>query len=316
MKTLYKEGIYSLITGAYLMIRSFFTLFFAFILVFSLPAMALAKGTVKVGDAIPTNLEFKDQNGKAQSFSKLTGDKGMVLVFIRSVEWCPFCQKQVIELNKNKKKFSDMGYSVVTVSYDQIEHMKKFVTTNNPKITLLSDPASESIRAFGILNTNSAKGTMSYGIPYPGVYLVDKDKKVQAMFFKEGYEKRATIAEISAKIEELNAPPEVPMTMENMGQDPIAPEEQFVVTPQETLPPVVEPAETTAEPAAVNEAPAPAPTPAAPAMPAEAEVKTQTSTETVVKTPETMKTEPAADEIIEIIDETDMSVDSEATVTP
>jgi hypothetical protein len=51
-------------------------------------------------------------------------------------------------------------------------------------------------------------------------------------------------------------------------------------------------------------------------MPAEAEVKTQTSTETVVKTPETMKTEPAADEIIEIIDETDMSVDSEATVTP
>ncbi|HPF78817.1 MAG TPA: redoxin domain-containing protein, partial [Alphaproteobacteria bacterium] len=209
------------------------------LLAFSAPSMAT--GTVKVGDTIPHDLDFKDQNGKMHTFKDLTGKKGMVLVFIRSVEWCPFCQKQVIELNKERQKFLDKGYSVVTVSYDTVEHMKKFVTTNNPKITLLSDPGSKSIRAFGILNEASAKGTMSYGIPHPGVYVVSKDKKVQAEIFKDGYQDRATIKEILAAIDKANPPP-VP-SLDDMGSDPIIPGEDVIDIPEKITDPVVVPEE-------------------------------------------------------------------------
>jgi peroxiredoxin len=225
------------------MTRFIFTLS-AFLLILSMPSISFAKdsvgGSVKVGDKIPTNLEFKDHTGKLRSFSDLKGERGMVLVFIRSAEWCPFCQKQLLDLNKKAKEFSDAGYPVISVSYDALPQLEKFVTKNNPKITLLSDPASESIRAFGILNKASAKGTMSYGIPHPGVFIVDKNKKVQAKFFKKGVKERPSTKELLAKIKELNAPKVSPMTIEGMGQDPIAPEEQFIVTP-EKLDPIILP---------------------------------------------------------------------------
>lgn len=220
------------------MSRSLFISAFLFVTLF--PSFAYAKGSVKVGDTIPHSLQLKDQNGKQRSFSDLSGKNGLVLAFLRSVEWCPYCQEQVIELNKNKQKFQDLGYNVATVSYDKVEHMTKFVTKNKPSITLLSDPASDSIRAFGILNENSAKGTMSYGIPYPGVYVIDDNKIVQAKFFEEGYKNRSSSRSLLVKIEELNAPAVEPMTMESMGTDPIDPSEAFVEIPQEELPPLIE----------------------------------------------------------------------------
>jgi len=228
------------------MIRSITLLFFAFLLV-SIPSHSYAKGKVKVGDTIPHNLGLKDQNGKTRSFSGLTGKKGLVLVFVRSAEWCPFCQKQLIELSKNNKKFTDLGYNIASVSYDAPKQIEKFVTKNKPKITMLSDPASESIRAFDILNTASAKGTMSYGIPHPGVYIIDDKKKVQAKFFESDYKKRPSVKTLIKKIKELN-PPKVnhyaqpyspPMTIENMGQDPILPGEEMIETPEKMLDPIV-----------------------------------------------------------------------------
>lgn len=206
-----------------------------------LPVGAYAKGSVKVGDAIPHDLNLKDQTGKMRSFSNLTGKNGLVLVFVRSAEWCPFCQKQLINLSKNNQKFVDAGYNVASVSYDGLPQLEKFTSKNKPKITLLSDPASDSIRAFGILNTASAKGTFSYGIPYPGVYIIDNKKKVQAKFFEADYKDRPSVDSLLKKIKALNTPPVPPMTIKSMGQDPILPGEEKIETPEKILEPVVLP---------------------------------------------------------------------------
>lgn len=223
------------------MIRSSLLFLLAIFLLMK-PFVANANGDVKVGDTIPHNLTIKDSTGKMRSFSDLTGKKGLILVFIRSAEWCPFCQKQLIELSKNNKKFTDAGYKIASISYDALPQLKKFITTNKPNFTMLSDPASETIRAFGILNENSAKGTMSYGIPHPGVYIISKDKKVQAKFFKEGYKERPSINELVAKIKEIN-PPSVPVyeSLDEMGEDPILPEDAMIETPEKILDPIIIP---------------------------------------------------------------------------
>lgn len=224
------------------MIRFTLSVLSAFLLVLSVSSVSQAKGTVKVGDVIPHDLSAKDQTGKMRHFNDLKGKKGITLVFIRSVEWCPFCQKQILELSKNAKKFSDSGYPVVTVSYDALPQIEKFVTTNKPKITLLSDPASEIIRAFGILNKNSAKGTMSYGIPYPGTYIISKDKKVQAKFFNEGYKDRVSVDTLLAEIKKLNPPPAPNyLSLDEMGSDPIDPENSVINIPEKITTPVTLP---------------------------------------------------------------------------
>jgi len=41
----------------------------------------------KVGAAIPHSLAAKDQHGKARDFPALTGKRGLILLFTRSLDW-------------------------------------------------------------------------------------------------------------------------------------------------------------------------------------------------------------------------------------
>ena len=56
---------------------------------------------------------------------------------------------------------------------------------------MLSDIDSEVIRTYGILNDQVApEDGFFYGIPYPGVYVTDKEGRVAAKFFHGTYKKR------------------------------------------------------------------------------------------------------------------------------
>ena len=203
-----------------------------------------AVGGVSVGAKIPHTLTLLDQNRKKRSFSDMTGKKGIVLVFVRSANWSTQCQKQILELNQNQKRFKDKGYNVVTVSYDSVLSMTDFLRKNKPNITILSDPRSNSIRAFGVLDDKPAIGTRSYGTAQPVVYIVDAKQKVQAQFFHQNTQNRPTIKDILSKIDRLNPKSkersyELPMTIEAMGQDPIIPGDDIIVLPEGELPDVL-----------------------------------------------------------------------------
>ena len=60
------------------------------------------------------------------------------------------------------------------------------------KITypLLADPQSEVIRAFGILNTAIPDTERSYGVPYPGTFIVDANGIVRSKYFEDKYQER------------------------------------------------------------------------------------------------------------------------------
>ena len=64
---------------------------------------------------------------------------------------------------------------------------------------MLSDPESKIINAFGIRNTQHAEGSMGYGIPYPGSYVVDTQGAVIEKFFAPDYRERFTADTILLK---------------------------------------------------------------------------------------------------------------------
>src|ERR1700674_4934360 len=39
-----------------------------------------------------------DQTGKPRQLADLMGRNGLVLMFFRSAEWCPFCQAQLVDI--------------------------------------------------------------------------------------------------------------------------------------------------------------------------------------------------------------------------
>jgi len=169
-------------------------------LIITILSLIIVTGTahadMNVNEKIPHELNLKDQKGEIQSFETLSGEQGMALFFIRSVNWCPYCQAQLVDLNKRAKEFEQRGYNVVALSYDPVGSLDRFTQQRSINFTLLSDTKSEAIKAFGLLNTDIREGSPHYGIPNPAIVIIGQDKMVQTIHQEDGYKKRPDLDEI------------------------------------------------------------------------------------------------------------------------
>jgi hypothetical protein len=77
--------------------------------------------------------------------------------------------------------------------------LKNFADRQHITYPLICDTDSKIIRAFDILNETVKPGTSAFGIPYPGVYLVDVQGKVVAKYFEDDYADRVSTADILAR---------------------------------------------------------------------------------------------------------------------
>ena len=153
---------------------------------------------LQVGDNIPlSSLELPDQNKKMQSFDALTGEKGLVLFFVRSADWCPHCKIHLLKLRKDKADpIINAGYNIATVSYDAPDRLLKFSKEHGFEFPMLSDENSETIKAFGVLNKDKKHGEFDYGVARPHVYVIGKDQAILSVFTTKGYKKRPTVNDI------------------------------------------------------------------------------------------------------------------------
>ena len=104
-----------------------------------------------------------------------------------------------MELQQNLDRIRKEGLGVAAISYDSIGALKSFADRQHIAYPLLSDPDSKIIRAYDILNETTKPGTLTYGIPYPGVYIVDAQGKVVSKYFEDDYRDRVSTADILAR---------------------------------------------------------------------------------------------------------------------
>lgn len=94
-------------------------------------------------------------------------------------------------------EFDAANVAVYALSYDEADALRDFRAAHGISYTLLSDPNSEVIRAFGILNTLiDANDHPWFGIPYPGTYVVSADGDIIHKFFDNNLAVRAGAAQL------------------------------------------------------------------------------------------------------------------------
>ncbi len=81
--------------------------------------------------------------------------------------------------------FESLGIRVLALSYDEPDALKDFQNAYGITYTLLSDPDSNVIRDYGILNTLIAEDDHPwFGIPFPGTYVTDSEGEITHKFFE------------------------------------------------------------------------------------------------------------------------------------
>ena len=153
-----------------------------------------------VGTRVP-DFTLPDQHGTPRSLSSLMGTRGLMLVFSRSADWCPYCKTQLAEMESRREALKKDGIGLAAITYDPVAVLAEFSTRRGIGFPLLSDSGSVTIRKYGILNTTvPASNRQSYGIPFPGTFMLNTEGTVTARFFEQAYQERSTIGSIMARL--------------------------------------------------------------------------------------------------------------------
>jgi hypothetical protein len=104
-----------------------------------------------------------------------------------------------VELEQHLGAIRKQGLGVAAISYDSVGALKSFADRLHITYPLLSDPDSKIIRTYDIFNETVKPGTPAYGIPYPGVYVVDARGMVVSKYFEDDFKERVSTADILAR---------------------------------------------------------------------------------------------------------------------
>jgi peroxiredoxin len=135
----------------------------------------------------------------------LMGSKGLVLMFFRSADWCPYCQAQLIEMNGGAAEIESRGYRIAALSYDSPEILKTFTDKRHISFTFLSDPKSEVIDLYKLRDPQYPPGNRAYGVPRPIIFVLDLKGVIRAKLYEESFKVRPPVSAVIGAIDALAA---------------------------------------------------------------------------------------------------------------
>jgi peroxiredoxin len=97
---------------------------------------------------------------------------------------------QFVQLQSELDAFHEAGIGVVALTYDAPELQQAFVDKNVIAYPFLSDIDAYTVKALGILNEEKEPGSGSYGIPHPGIFILNSELEIVGKIFVQGYKKR------------------------------------------------------------------------------------------------------------------------------
>ena len=122
-----------------------------------------------------------------------------------------------MELQENLEGFERAGIGVAAITYDAPEDQQAFMEDYGIRYPLLSDIEARSVLALGILNEKYQPGDSAYGIPHPGVFVLNPEMRIVGKIFVEPYSVRVDAAGVLSYADSL---------LKGAPAEPIEPAEQ------------------------------------------------------------------------------------------
>jgi len=140
----------------------------------------------------------------------------VVVIFYRG-QWCPYCNKHLSNLQDSLQLIYDKGASVVAISPEKSEFLKKTAEKTGSEFSLLYDEGYKISDLFdvtfrpdsmtrGIYNTmlgadlKNAQSDDSQQLPIPATFIIGQDNKIVWRQFDPDYKNRSTVADIVKNI--------------------------------------------------------------------------------------------------------------------
>lgn len=135
---------------------------------------------LQIGAAAP-DFSLPDQDGKVHTLNDYSGKR--TLIYFYPKDATPGCTVQACSLRDNIEDLEADGVTVIGVSKDDEASHKKFADKQNLPFTLLADPETKMIDAYGAWGERSLYGRKFLGTVRSAV-LVGPDLEVEMVWPK------------------------------------------------------------------------------------------------------------------------------------
>jgi thioredoxin-dependent peroxiredoxin len=126
------------------------------------------------GDTAP-DFTLTSDTGEEVTLSGLRGRK--VIVYFYPAAMTPGCTKQACDFTDSLDSLKGAGYEVLGISPDKPEKLAKFRARDHLSLTLLSDPAKQTLGAYGAFGEKKLYGKTVQGV-IRSTFVVDEQGKV------------------------------------------------------------------------------------------------------------------------------------------
>lgn len=133
------------------------------------------------------------RDGTQVDLATMWANQKVLVVFYRG-GWCPYCQKQLVELQTNQKKFADAGAIILGISSDAAEDANKTRDKLQLNFELYSDPQLAVISQWGVEDVGS-------NIARPATFVVEPGGTITYRRIGKGPADRPTIEELISALE-------------------------------------------------------------------------------------------------------------------
>lgn len=175
----------------------------------ALVAQTLPQG-IGVNDTAPDFIA-NDQNGKIFSLKNELKNGSVVMVFYRG-QWCPYCNRQLKELQDSLSFLQAKGATLVAISPERPAYISKTLEKTKAAYPVIFDDSLKIMKSYDVafavdsntiekykkygIDLNDANGNNGATLPVPAVYLINKKGIIVFKHFDPDYRKRVSVREI------------------------------------------------------------------------------------------------------------------------
>ena len=135
---------------------------------------------LKEGDRMP-EFRVQDQDGNTVTDKDFAGRK--VVLYFYPKDSTPGCTAEACNLRDNFSALTSAGYAVYGVSKDSVASHAKFREKHSLPFTLLSDPSTEMLRAFGAWGEKKMYGKVTEGT-LRKTFIISEDGTIERIIDK------------------------------------------------------------------------------------------------------------------------------------
>lgn len=171
----------------------------------------MAQSGLKKGENAP-EFAAADNSGKNLDLKALLKSHKAVVLFFYRGQWCPYCNKQIKQLQDSLQLLTSKGAYVIGVTPETGDNINKTVDKTHASFSIIQDNGYKIMKAYQVnyvvddvmlgklknygVDIEKNNGNIDHVLPVPATYVINSNGKIVYVHFDKDYTKRASVSSL------------------------------------------------------------------------------------------------------------------------